>query len=134
MVLAEDSVLQPSTTWQWEGKPSEILVKLIASNLSCTTKYKVDAKYSSRVKHVALLYGDIKSFEVVKGSSPKFRLGVDFELWTSQGKGLIVARRFGAEKALSAIDPAAIAAAADAAIEEVLDQMGQWIDSINLEE
>lgn len=132
VLLAKDNVLQKSVLWNWEGKPKEIMRKVLANGLACSPKYKVAADYSSKIESVALLYGDIRAFEVITGPSPMFRVVVDFELWTERGKALLVDHRFRVDAPLQAVDAASIAKGADAAMADLLDQMRKWLDSYDL--
>jgi len=129
VLLADGSVLTPSTTWYWEGTPADVLAQALVHGLSRSPTYKVVWPYRPRVSRKALVSGRVLSFEVHSRGERFFTLAFHLDLWDAQGKIWLAGKTFQGKQEIQDFNAGTVAEAASRTVSgAVQDAMG-WLES-----
>lgn len=126
--LARDNVIQPSTTWYWEGNPAEVMTQAVSDRLACEGPYRVSWPHIGRQEHAAALRGRVREFQVTRGDRPVFALRLSVELWSPKERELLGKKTIRASAEARSLSPQATAEAASQAVADATKQIATWLE------
>ncbi|MEF3698331.1 ABC-type transport auxiliary lipoprotein family protein [Desulfolutivibrio sp.] len=127
VLVANGSVLAPSTRWYWEGAPQDVMGGGIIRAVNCQPGVAGVLKYRPRVEHQAVLSGNVTAFNVQRKNGLRFVAGVRLELWTKDARRLVGSRDFAVETPIASETPEAIADAASRAVSRIAAEAVAWL-------
>ncbi|WP_027720581.1 hypothetical protein [Maridesulfovibrio zosterae] len=131
VIFAVGSVLNPNYRWSWEGTPAEIFDVIAGPALNCLDNYEVVTPYRPGIERSLVLSGVITSFELQQGTKDEFTVAVRYSLWDSSGKILLSRKLIDASAPVKSIDGNSLAAAANSAVESLMNKTIIWIDGLD---
>ena len=131
VIIAKGQVLKPDFRWSWEGTPAEIMDLIAGPALSCMKSHEVVTPYRPGIERDMVLSGVITSFELQRSGGDRFIVAVHYSLWDSSGKELLARRLIETESPVKSISGEAIAAAAEQAVEAMMQGTAAWIDGLD---
>lgn len=126
--LANNNVIQPSTTWYWEGNPAEVMTQAVNDRLACEGPYRITWPYRGRSEHAAVLHGRVREFQVTRGNRPVFALRLSVELWSPRERELLDKKTIHASAEARSLSPQATAKAASQAVADATGQIATWLE------
>jgi len=127
VLVANGSVLAPSTRWYWEGAPQDVVGAGIIRAVNCLPGVAGVLKYRPRVEHQAVLSGNVTAFNVQRKNGLRFVAGVRLEIWTKDARRLVASHDFATETPIAAETPEAIADAASLAVSRLAVEAAAWL-------
>ena len=132
VLLAQGSVLTPSTTWYWEGTPAEVLSQALVHGLSRSQTYNVAWPYRPRVFRSAQVSGRVLAFEVHSGGTGRkrfFTLTFHLDLWDAHGKMWLGGKTFHGKQEIQGFSPELVTVAASRAVAATVQEAIGWLES-----
>ncbi|WP_246299088.1 ABC-type transport auxiliary lipoprotein family protein [Desulfolutivibrio sulfodismutans] len=129
VLVANGSVLAPSTRWYWEGAPQDVVGAGIIRAVNCLPGVAGVLKYRPRVEHQAVLSGNVTAFNVQRKNGLRFVAGVRLDVWTKDARRLVGSRAFEVETPIAAETPEGIADAASQAVSRIAAEAAAWLSA-----
>jgi len=133
VIIAKGQVLKPDFRWSWEGTPAEVLDLIAGPALNCMESHEVVTPYRPGIERDLVLSGVITSFELQRSGDDRFMVAVHYSLWDSSGKELLARRLIEYEAPVKSVSGEGIAAAAQHAVEGMMQKTAAWIDGFSVD-
>lgn len=128
VLSARGQVLTASLQYYWEGAPQDIVGQILRHGIECQSQGLTPVDYQPRVRHDAVLTGQVLAFNVDEGNGGRFVVSIHLELWNKNMTAKLANGDFNAYSPLPNFRGDTIARAATDTMARIVPKVVTWLD------